>query len=37
MTYRYVGDKEYWLEYFNWDIYLYHSTESKRGWFREPF
>jgi hypothetical protein len=37
MRYRQVGDKEYWLEYYNWDIYLYHNTESKRGWFREPF
>lgn len=37
IEYRNVNDKEYWLEYFNWDIYLYHSTEPKRGWFREPF
>jgi len=38
MDYRYVSDKEYWLSYLlSWDIYSYHSTEPKRGWFSVPF
>jgi hypothetical protein len=38
IRYRFVNNKEYWLEcLLDWDYHVYHSTESKRGWFTEPF
>ena len=38
IRYRYVSSNEDWLECSpDWDYCLYHSTEPKRGWFKEPF